>query len=573
MKFDEWLATVCSMLPAPRAGALFVLNGNTPRLCAHWLAVDHAGIPGSLTELAILASRGNSVLLNLDDSTAGAQAGYAAGLSFVAADKTRYVLTVQFAAAALDAQKAIRLLEWGVAWFHLVQRATVSAPLPFLAASFRHSVEQGSALFYQELLAALVTEYQCQFAAIAFDQALPDGPELIVQPALSAREQTYLDSYLESGRAQRWGSAQPLAAAAQQITDDAAADLCALTLQHFVFGHQSLGDQPCSGVLLLGWQTPPTGFTEAAVQEYLQQLVCCRSLQTSHSARHDAGLFLPVSLYERLKQGVRARLRYPWIMAALLASLALLWPLDYVIKSPARVEGRIQQAISVPFDGYISAILVGTGQLLKQGELIATLDDTELRLQLAQANHAVASLEKQYRIALSQLDFTESTRFAAQRDKAQIDIELIQRQLQKVELRAPIDGVIISGDISRASGAAVDKGQMLFEMAPAQDYRVVIDVDERDIRYIRAMQSGELVLAGVGGTALPLTVDAVSAVFSQDEGGRHYRCEASVDDSVGLLRPGMQGSAGVVVGQRRLGWLLLHRAYDWLRLKLWQWTP
>ena len=562
MRLDEWLSMVCNMLPASRAGGLFVIAADTPQCCAHWLANDLSSVPESLTELAIMASRRNSVLLNLGDSAAGAKTTREAGLSFIAADQTRYVLTVQLTGADADPQKVIRLLEWGVAWFHLLQRSAVTASRPFLAAPFLHSVQQGSARFYQTLLASLTTEYHCQFAAVVFDLALPDGSARLTQPLLSASEQAYLDSVLLS----RPGGAS--FSVAQSKTADAAADC---SLQSLTLHQLSFGEPPCSGVLVLGWQTVPAGFSAAALQGELEQLACCRSLQ-AQSATGGAGKRSAVGLREKA-QGLLSRPGYFWSVVGLVALLVLLWPLDYVIKSPARVEGRIQQAISVPFDGYLAAILVETGQELKQGELIATLDATALRLQLAQATHEATSLEKQYRSALSQLDFTASTRFAAQRDKAQVDIELINKQLQKVELRAPIDGVIISGDISRASGAAVDKGQVLFEMAPARDYRVVIDVDERDIRHIQAAQPGRLVLAGLGGESLGLTVKAVSAVFTQEEGGRHYRCEASLTENADLLRPGMQGTAGIVVGQRRLGWLLLHRAYDWLRLTIWQWTP
>lgn len=260
-----------------------------------------------------------------------------------------------------------------------------------------------------------------------------------------------------------------------------------------------------------------------------------------------------------------------------LVCLLAVFPVDYVIKSPATLEGRVQQAITVPFDGYLAAIEVGAGDLLEEGQVVARLDDAELNLQLNQAHNDFSTNEKQHRQALAKLEYSEAKRFAFERDKARIDIQLLEKQLAKLNLKAPVAGVIISGDMSRATGAAVEKGQVLFEMAPQDDYRVVIDIDEKDIRHIASDQLGELVLTGFGGDSMAITVDVVSAIFTQQEGGRFYRCEARLSDSNQFveerLRPGMQGTAGVVVGEKVLGALLLDPLLSWFKLKLWQWTP
>jgi hypothetical protein len=37
------------------------------------------------------------------------------------------------------------------------------------------------------------------------------------------------------------------------------------------------------------------------------------------------------------------------------------------------------------------------------------------------------------------------------------------------------------------------------------------------------------------------------------------------------LLPGMEGVGKIDVGRRKLGWVLLHSLFDWLRLTLWNW--
>ena len=40
-------------------------------------------------------------------------------------------------------------------------------------------------------------------------------------------------------------------------------------------------------------------------------------------------------------------------------------------------------------------------------------------------------------------------------------------------------------------GSPVEKGKVLFEIAPLDAYRLIVHVDERDIRYVAAGQSGD----------------------------------------------------------------------------------
>ena len=59
-------------------------------------------------------------------------------------------------------------------------------------------------------------------------------------------------------------------------------------------------------------------------------------------------------------------------------------------------------------------------------------------------------------------------------------------------MTAPFDGIIVSGDLSQSLGSPVERGQVLFEVAPLDGYRIVLRVDERDIPYVALGQRGEL---------------------------------------------------------------------------------
>jgi multidrug efflux pump subunit AcrA (membrane-fusion protein) len=162
---------------------------------------------------------------------------------------------------------------------------------------------------------------------------------------------------------------------------------------------------------------------------------------------------------------------------------------------------------------------------------------------------------------------------AAQVNQSEAQLSLAQEKLARATLVAPFDGVVVSGDLSQSIGTPVEQGKLLFEVAPLDGYRVVLQVDDHDIARLALAQRGELVLSSLPDRTLPFTVSAITPVATQSEGRNVFRVEARLDAKTARLRPGMEGVGKVVVGERSLLWIWTHSFFDWLRLALWNWMP
>jgi multidrug efflux pump subunit AcrA (membrane-fusion protein) len=263
------------------------------------------------------------------------------------------------------------------------------------------------------------------------------------------------------------------------------------------------------------------------------------------------------------------------IVASLCALVVVLglWQSDHRVAAPTVVEGATQLASVAPFDGFIAQALVRAGDTVREGQLMARLEDRDLLLERASRIAELGQVQRKFQVALAQRDRGSMGVLSAQARQAQAQLALVDEKLARARLTAPFDGVVVSGDLSQIIGTPVQLGQTLFEVVPSKGYRVVMKVDDRDIARVEVGQPGELVLSSLPDRTLLFTVSSVTSVASQEDGRNVFRVEASVQGVATELRPGMEGIGKAVVGERSLLWIWTHGLVDWLRLALWSWMP
>jgi len=204
---------------------------------------------------------------------------------------------------------------------------------------------------------------------------------------------------------------------------------------------------------------------------------------------------------------------------------------------------------------------------------MASLNDSEIKLQLAKLQGELQKSRREFREAQSSRDLVKVRIINEQINQALAEIELTQQQLHRINLTAPFDGVVIEGDLSQSLGSPVERGEALFKIAPLEGYRIILKVDESQISYIKQNQSGTLILPSLSDHPLPLNVEKITVAAEAEDGANIFRVEASLNENNDLLRPGMQGIGKVDAGRARLIWIWTHEITDWIHLKLWSWWP
>ena len=246
---------------------------------------------------------------------------------------------------------------------------------------------------------------------------------------------------------------------------------------------------------------------------------------------------------------------------------------DYRVTAQTAMEASIRRVAVAPFNGYIREAPARAGDLVRRGQMLAVLDDRELRLERLKVQSQQEQLVKQHNLALANRNAAQVNIAAAQIDQARAQLALIDEQLGKTRVTAGFDGVVVTGDLSQSLGSPVERGQVLFEIAPLDAYRVVLQVDERDIADVTVGQRGQIVLAANPSDPIGFSVEKLTPVSTAREGRNYFRVEARLDRTPERLRPGMEGVGKIEVDRRLLVWIWLRPAVDWVRLFLWTWLP
>lgn len=261
--------------------------------------------------------------------------------------------------------------------------------------------------------------------------------------------------------------------------------------------------------------------------------------------------------------------------AALAASLALmvLVKIDYRVTAKTVIEGEVQLSAVSPFEGFIAASYVRPGDTVKKDQVLCRLDDHDLKLEQQKWYSEREQHARKLREAMANHEMSDVQVLSAQVQQADAQYAMVTDRINRVEVKAPFDGVVISGDLSQLIGSPVETGKQLFEIAPLQAYRVILQVDENEIRHVELGQHGSLMIAGIVDGAMPLSVSKITPMATARDGHNFFRVEASLEKMPANLRPGMEGVGKINVGERRLWWVLTHSFTDWLRLTLWNWLP
>lgn len=341
----------------------------------------------------------------------------------------------------------------------------------------------------------------------------------------------------------------------------ALADYCLLAgTEEAVF--LSLGaDGKTAGGLLIGVsaaQLEGRGFGESAAFLASQFGPAWAAVQRTHQPWYQQ---LGKTFTERCPAGLR---KHIWVLAIGLAGL-LCCPFPHRVSCQNELHPVQRRFLAAPFEGVLEAVLVRSGDLVEQDQLLARMDGDLLQLERSGLEAQLAAALKKRDSALASGSIAESQIARSEARRCESQLALVDSKLSRLELRSPISGVIVSGDMDKVEGARLEMGKSLFEVAPLEKMMVELQVPEADARHVQQGQTARMKF-----NAYPFRSweGQIARVHPRSEligEANVFIAEVELDNHDGTLRPGMKGWGKVATGWRPLGWIWLHHAWERFR--------
>ncbi len=302
------------------------------------------------------------------------------------------------------------------------------------------------------------------------------------------------------------------------------------------------------------------------------------------------------------KRGRAGRLLWLLLLSALLALAGWwLWPDDGEVQWQTHVldrgdmvltatatgslEPKSEVSVGAEISGLITRVLVDENDLVTEGQTLALFETDELEVALEQAEaqlalsrasvaeaeatlqeaqvdeRRISALRERGTTAQAELDAAIAARKRAEAKLAyarasvrQAEASVLQARtrLEKAVITSPINGVVLQRSIEPGNTVAASfQTPVLFLLA--EDLKAMelhVSMDEADVGLVEAGQSATFTVDAWSGREFSAEVLKVHLYPAVENNVVTYTTVLSVDNSDGLLKPGMTATATIETGRR-----------------------
>eukprot|EP00752_Nemacystus_decipiens_P015226 g13559.t1 len=244
------------------------------------------------------------------------------------------------------------------------------------------------------------------------------------------------------------------------------------------------------------------------------------------------------------------------------------------------VQTTKRQVITAPFAGTllrvgegveVDAAVVGVDAASGQGpSVLAVMDASELRVERAALDAELADYHAQADAARGEGDLSAVEVAMSNVSRVEAQARLLDFRIERSVLTSPMSGVVLEGDLRQRINGTLEKGEVVFEIAPLDALRAELRVPASRIGDLRSRRAnpenpsrGELASASHPGAFVGFVVERIEPEAEVVDGQNVFRVRVELDRVTDWLRPGVEGEARVHVARRSYGYLWTRDAVNW----------
>jgi len=265
---------------------------------------------------------------------------------------------------------------------------------------------------------------------------------------------------------------------------------------------------------------------------------------------------------------------------ALAVAILILVPWPLRVGTDATVVPAQQRIVTSISGGIVDRVYVREGQQVQAGQLLAQIDVSDDRMKFARAEADLAQAQR----AIAAAEFrNEPSAAAAARIQSEMhaaEVSFEQQRLNGADLRAPIQGVIVTAKVEQKVGTMLLPGEAFCEIVDQRHMAAEMSVAETDLPLVRPGDRIALKLNAYPSVTFSGTVDQIGARTKSDGGEQYFLVRAVFTNTGERARDGMVGRARVLArggwfqsGWHSVGYVVLRAPFRWGWEKIWSWLP
>ena len=259
------------------------------------------------------------------------------------------------------------------------------------------------------------------------------------------------------------------------------------------------------------------------------------------------------------------------LAAVVLFVLLMFLPITYRVRCNCVTEPVYRRFAVAPFDGQIVAGRVEAGDLVSAGQVLAEMDGRTIRWDLAGVTAEREQSVRTRQIELSDRNVPKTILAKLENARLISQEEILKYKRDNLNIKSPIDGVVLSGSLERAEAASVETGKVLFEIGPLKPMRIEVAVPSTEIAQVRVGFPAKIWIDGQEDDPICGEITKIHPRSETRDAQNVFIAELEFANEDERLRPGMKGSVRLDCEKRSLGWSLFHKPVNYVRSRLTWW--
>ncbi len=286
------------------------------------------------------------------------------------------------------------------------------------------------------------------------------------------------------------------------------------------------------------------------------------------------GALEPLAARKRAFLAMPKAKRTAGVSAVIVALLFFIFfPWNLKVGGNAYVLPTRTATVNSEIDGVVQKVNYREGDVVQPGAVIAALRSDEYLLNLNDARSRSDILARELTRVQAASGAAGAQIERVKLEQTQREILFNQMKLDQTQIRAPMNGVIITPKIEEKSGQFIRRGEVFCETADINPVIIEAAVPEDDVGLVSAKQDVWLKANAFPSQKFVGHVTQISPQATTEQGVRVFIVRAEVENPDKVLRTGMVGRVKILTGPRSIGYVLLREPLRWLQKTIWTWLP